>query len=133
MVGCSGPETCLGVISPVPETEVRKGLTLINVDQSRLPSNSVSLSSLRLQDVQFAYGLGRFLHTDRLTDASVSGCVRTVWLSGCLPRRSNQIVCMTAGSSGKGKTGTHSAIATTYHWASHFLSESQVSHLQEAR
>ena len=83
MVGCSGPETCLGVISLVPETEVRKGLTLINVDQSRLPSNSVRLSSLRLQDVQFAYGLGRFLHTDRLTDASVSGCVRTVTHPGC--------------------------------------------------
>lgn len=75
MVGCSGQETCLVVISPVPETEVRKGLTLINLD---LPSNSVSLASLRLQDVQFACGSGRFLHSDRFSDSSVLGCVRTV-------------------------------------------------------
>lgn len=44
---------------------------------SPLPSNSVSLSSFRLQNVQFDYWSGCFLHTDRHTDASVSGLVKT--------------------------------------------------------
>lgn len=89
MVGCSGWESCHVVVSPVPETEVRKGPTLINVDQTYLPSNSVSLSSLRLQDIQFACGSGRFLHTDRLTCLCLGLCEDShpPWLSGCLPMR----------------------------------------------